>query len=125
MTAAEVTAAMLADFVCAEARLLDALRWDEWSALFTLDGLYWVPLSPHATDPRHELSLACEDALLREVRIERLKNARAPSLLPPSRCHHLLQSTTVEHQDVQAQRFITRTDLLNADEALPAIQLFI
>ena len=46
MTAAEVTAAILADFVCAEARLLDELRWDEWSALFTPDGLYWVPLSP-------------------------------------------------------------------------------
>jgi 3-phenylpropionate/cinnamic acid dioxygenase small subunit len=34
----------LLDFVAHEARLLDAERLDDWLALFTEDGRYWVPL---------------------------------------------------------------------------------
>ena len=112
MTAHPVTPARLADFVFAEARLLDAQRWDEWHALFADDGVYWVPLSPDATDPRSAVSLAFEDRLLREVRIERLKNRRAPSQQPASRCHHLLQPPFVESTDPVANRFVTRTEFI-------------
>jgi len=33
-----------AELVAHEARLLDERRHDEWLALFTEDGRYWVPL---------------------------------------------------------------------------------
>ena len=79
-----------------EARLLDARRYEEWNALFTDDAFYWVPLVPDQEDGLNHTSHMYEDKLLRDLRIERLKSPRAFSQQPPSRCHHLLQTPTVE-----------------------------
>ena len=87
----------LADFVAAEAALLDAARFDEWLALFADDGRYWVPLLGAAQkDPFAHQSLAYEDKLLLALRVARLKNPRAHSQHPPSRCQHVLQRSAVE-----------------------------
>ena len=82
----------LADFVAMEAALLDAGRLDEWLALFADDGRYWVPLQGASqVDPVGHNSLAYEDRLLLTLRVERLKNPRAHSQQPRSRCQHVLQ----------------------------------
>lgn len=99
----------LIDFVVAEARLLDELRFDDWLQLFTDDGHYWMPLSHGQTDARLQASLMYEDTMLLKVRIERLKGARTFSQQPISRCHHLLQQPTVEARDDAAGLFTTRT----------------
>ncbi len=91
MNAVDVTREQLVDFVQAEARLLDAKRFDDWNTLFTDDAFYWLPATPDQPDPDNWTSHLYEDKLLRDVRIERLKSARAFSQQPPSRCHHLLQ----------------------------------
>jgi 3-phenylpropionate/cinnamic acid dioxygenase small subunit len=76
-----------------EARLLDERRFDEWLALFTEDCRYWVPLqgAAQAEDAQHN-ALADEDRLLLSLRVERLKNPRAHSQHPASRCQHVLQA---------------------------------
>lgn len=99
----------LIDFVVAEARLLDELRFDDWLQLFTADGHYWMPLTHGQTDARLQASLMFEDTMLLKVRIERLKGARTFSQQPVSRCHHLLQTSTVELRDDAAGLFTTRT----------------
>jgi len=87
----------LADFVAHEAALLDAGRLDEWLALFAEDGRYWVPLLGAAQkDAVGHQSLAYEDKLLLALRVARLKNPRAHSQHPPSRCQHVLQRSRVE-----------------------------
>ena len=44
-------------FLVHEARLLDEARFDEWLALFTADGWYWVPSEPEPGQPaRHGLA---------------------------------------------------------------------
>jgi 3-phenylpropionate/cinnamic acid dioxygenase small subunit len=87
----------LADFVAHEAALLDAGSFDEWLALFADDGRYWVPLLGAAqADPIGYQSLAYEDKLLLALRIARLRNPRAHSQHPPSRCQHVLQRSAVE-----------------------------
>ena len=101
------------DFVYAEARLLDALKFDDWLDLFAADGHYWMPLAHDQEDARLHTSLMSEDKLLLRVRIERLKGQRTFSQQPPSRCHHLLQrpeidSTHAWHQPAQGQ-FVVRT----------------
>ncbi len=84
-------------FVAAEAALLDAGRYDDWLALFTDDGRYWVPLQgARQADPVGHNSLAYEDPLLLALRVARLKNPRAHSQHPPSRCQHVLQRSLVE-----------------------------
>ena len=151
------------DFVAAEAALLDAGRFDDWLALFTEDGHYWVPLQGAAqADPFTHNSIAYEDRLLLQLRIERLKNPRAHSQHPASRCQHVLQRARIDSEDAERGELVLRTpflyveargeqqlmlagsyrhlllrtaagwairqkrvDLLNAGQALPAIQLFI
>jgi 3-phenylpropionate/cinnamic acid dioxygenase small subunit len=160
---AALTEEALRDFVAAEAALLDDGRFDDWLALFAEDGRYWVPLlGARQTDPLSHNSIAYEDRLLLQLRIERLKNPRAHSQHPPSHCQHVLQRSVVEHIDPAAGVAILRTpfiyveargdqqlmqsgryrhelvttpeglrirqkriDLLNAERALPAVQLFI
>jgi 3-phenylpropionate/cinnamic acid dioxygenase small subunit len=87
----------LVDFVAHEAALLDAGRFDDWLALFADDGRYWVPLLGAAQkDAVSQQSLAYEDKLLLALRVERLKNPRAHSQHPPSRCQHVLQRSILE-----------------------------
>ncbi|MDQ2803036.1 MAG: nuclear transport factor 2 family protein, partial [Pseudomonadota bacterium] len=98
----------LARFIYREARLLDEKRWDEWLALFTEDGCYWVPLTRDQPDGVNHTSLAYEDTLLLRLRIERLKR-RPPSQHPPSWSQHVLQAPALEHADDRAGRWLTRT----------------
>ncbi|CAN7229199.1 aromatic-ring-hydroxylating dioxygenase subunit beta [Variovorax sp. LjRoot290] len=89
-----------ADFIAAEAALLDAGRFDDWLALFAEDGHYWVPLQGAAqADPHLHNSLAYEDRLLLQLRVDRLKNPRAHSQHPKSHCQHVLQRSIVERED--------------------------
>lgn len=104
------TQQQLIDFVVREARLLDEKRYDEWNALFTDDGLYWVPLTPGQPDGTQYTSHLYEDKLLRDLRIERLKSPRAFSQQPPSRGHHLLQTPTVETFEADANRYVVRCE---------------
>lgn len=106
---ADVNRQQLIDFVYAEARLLDEQRFDDWLALFTEDGRYWMPLVPGQQDPRLQTSLLYEDPLLLRIRIERLSGARTFSQQPKTRCHHLLQQPTVEEADPAAKRYVVRT----------------
>ena len=99
-----------AELIAHEAQLLDERRHDEWLALFTDDGRYWVPLqgAAQAEGAAHN-ALADEDRLLLQLRIERLKNPRAHSQHPPSRCQHLLQTSVVTHDDAHAGTCELRT----------------
>ncbi len=93
----------LADFIAFEAALLDAGRHDEWLALFADDGRYWVPLQgSRQADPFSHHSIAYEDRLLLQLRVERLKNPRAHSQQPRSSCQHVLQRSSLEPQDGDA-----------------------
>ena len=109
LTPGDVTRSLLQDFVAEEAWLLDAQRWDEWAALFTADGRYWVPACPGQPDTPDQVSLLDDDALLRAVKLKRLRDPRAHSQQHPGRGHHLLQSSTVVTMDAPGNRFELRT----------------
>jgi len=85
------------DFFAHEAALLDERRFDDWLALFADDGHYWVPLLGAAqADPFSHNSLAYEDRLLLQLRVDRLKNPRAHSQHPASHSQHVLQPSRIE-----------------------------
>ena len=115
----------LIDFVVQESRLLDAKRYDEWNALFTDDGYYWLPLVPDQEDPFEHTSHLDEDKLLRDIRVERLKSPRAFSQQPPSRCHHLLQVPTVEEFDPAGNRFVVRTEFHYTESQGDELQFYV
>jgi benzoate/toluate 1,2-dioxygenase beta subunit len=83
-------------FLYYEARLLDENLWDEWLRLFTSDGTYWAPLTRNQPDPFNHVSLFWEDALLREVRVRRLKNLRNWSQQPPSYSAHVIGNVMID-----------------------------
>lgn len=72
----------VAAFLYHEARLLDQRRWQDWLALFAADGMYWAPLTHDQPDPINHVSLFYEDAMMREVRAQRLEQKRAWSQQP-------------------------------------------
>ena len=122
---AEPTRQDLIDFVVNEARLLDARRYEEWNALFTDDAFYWVPLVPDQEDGLNHTSHMYEDKLLRELRIERLKSPRAFSQQPASRCHHLLQTPTVEIFDAEAGHFVVRSEFHYTESQGDELQFYV
>lgn len=123
--AAAVSRQDLIDFVVHESRLLDAKRYEEWNALFTDDAVYWVPLVPDQPDGLNHTSHMYEDKLLRDLRIARLKSPRAFSQQPASRCHHLLQTPTVESFDAAANRFVVRTEFHYTESQGDEMQFYV
>src|SRR6266511_5835490 len=55
-------------FLMHEARLLDDARFDDWLALFTADGWYWVPSEPEQGNPHDTVSLMYDDRRRSEER---------------------------------------------------------
>ncbi len=106
------TAAELSSFVAQEACCLDEQRWADWAALFTPDGWYWLPADTRHTDPLAQASHLYDDALLRQVKLQRLQSPQAHSQKPAGRCHHLLQASQVQVFDVAANRFEVRTPFI-------------
>ena len=104
--------AELGRFVRFEARLIDEKRFDEWYALFTDDAYYWVPAVHQQKSPLTENSLAYEDKLLLQLRLERLRSPLAYSQKPASRSLHVLQDSDVEKRDDAKGEFLTRTPFL-------------
>jgi len=90
---------VLEQFLFQEARFLDEQRWDQWAALFTEDGTYWVPATPGQPDPLNHVSLIYENRLLREVRIRRYSHPNAFSLQPAPRSVHLVSNVMLDDFD--------------------------
>ena len=83
-------------FLMHEARLLDERRFDDWMALFSEDGTYWVPARPGQESPDDESSLFYDDRRLMTTRIARLNHPGMHSQNPPSRCCHLVSNVLIE-----------------------------
>ena len=116
MSAADFPAAAeIAAFVYAEARLLDAGRYEEWLQLFAAGGRYWVPLSPSQTGSEAAQSIADEDLLLLRIRVARLAHPRAYSLQPPVACRHVLQAPHIEAADPAGGTVLTCTSFMYAE----------
>jgi 3-phenylpropionate/cinnamic acid dioxygenase small subunit len=112
-------------FVVREARLLDDKRYEEWNALWTDDGIYWVPLTADQPDGLSHNSHLHEDKLLRTLRVERLKSPRAFSQQPPSRAHHLLQTPTLESADPDTNAYVLRTEFHYTEAQGDEIEFFV
>jgi 3-phenylpropionate/cinnamic acid dioxygenase small subunit len=112
MGAAPMHLERLRDFIAFEAQLLDAQRFDEWLALFTPEAWYWLPAVAGATDPQRDPAHLYDDAVLRRIRIERLRSPQAHSQQPPGRSHHLLQTPRLLAADDVAASWALRTNFV-------------
>ena len=84
------------EFIYREARLADAGRYGEWLALWTDDGVYWVPAStdPQA-DPGTHLSHVYDNRARIETRVKLLLTGLRHSQEPASRMRRVVSNVEV------------------------------
>ena len=111
-------------FLIHEARLLDDRRFEDWMALFTEDGLYWVPSVSGQSDPYRQASLFFDDRELMKTRIERLRHPRIHIQTPPSRTCHLVSNVIVEEADEAAGAWLISSSLMMAEYRLDVQRVF-
>jgi 3-phenylpropionate/cinnamic acid dioxygenase small subunit len=94
------THAAVAAFLYKEARLADEARYAEWLALWTDDGVYWVPATTDLeVDPDRHLSHVYDNRARLETRIKLLQTGVRHSQEPASRMRRLISNIEVEAAD--------------------------
>jgi len=91
----------LEQFLFHEARLLDQRRLDDWMALWTEQGMYWIPQQHDQQSPHDHISLVWEGKMLREVRTRRLNNPRNWSQQPHTRTARLIGNISAAGIDAE------------------------
>ena len=87
------------DFIYREARLADEQQAEEWLALWTDDGVYWVPANRDDIDPAREVSFIYDDRQAIGDRVERLKQGLAYAQDPASRMRRMLSNIEIEEEE--------------------------
>lgn len=90
-----LTRAAAEDLLIHEAELLDHRNLEAWSALFTEDGVYWIPLDESAP-PGTAASIVYDTRLPREERVHHLLHNDFPAQSPRSRTLHLINNVRVK-----------------------------
>ncbi len=98
-------------FLVAEARLLDERRFEEWEALFTEDGVYWVPMDPDR-DPTDSVSIIYDDRKRLHERVYRLTKTPVLDQNPPSRTVRLVANVEVEPGDGPGEQRVRCNQLI-------------
>lgn len=86
-------------FLFRQAEILDDRRWDEWLALFTEDGRYWMPTHEAQQVGDGVPNIFWEDIDLMTVRIGRNTHPHAWSQSPPNRLSHVVSNVIVKSED--------------------------
>ena len=76
---AEVT-----QFIYREARLQDEHAYAEWEALWTEDGVYWIPANGEDSDPEQTMSIVYDNRSRISVRIKQLLTGKRHTQTPAS-----------------------------------------
>lgn len=84
------------DFLYKEARLADEARYAEWLALWTDDGVYWVPATTDpGADPERHLSHIYDNRARIDTRVKLLQTGVRHSQEPASLMRRLISNIEV------------------------------
>jgi 3-phenylpropionate/cinnamic acid dioxygenase small subunit len=86
-------------FIYREARLQDELQYDEWEALWTDDGIYWVPANGDDIDPTTQMSILFDNRSRIATRIKQLHTGKRHSQNPPSRLRRIVSNVELVESD--------------------------
>lgn len=92
-----------AEFIWAEADLLDQKDYDAWLGLWTADGHYILPISD-SDDYENTLNLAYDNAAMRLMRTDRFKAGFSISSAPPAQTVRTVSRfviTSANDQEIQ------------------------
>jgi benzoate/toluate 1,2-dioxygenase beta subunit len=77
-------------FLFLEARLADEGDYDGWEALWTDDGVYWIPANGDDIDPATQMSILFDNRSRISLRVRQLKSDKRHAQNPKSRLRRLL-----------------------------------
>jgi 3-phenylpropionate/cinnamic acid dioxygenase small subunit len=77
-------------FVFCEARLADEGDYDGWEALWTDDGVYWIPANGDDIDPTTQMSIIFDNRSRIALRVRQLKHDKRHAQNPRSRLRRIL-----------------------------------
>src|ERR1700712_4797507 len=86
-------------FLYKEARLQDEHQYEAWEALWTDDGVYWVPANGDDIDPEKEMSIIYDNRSRISLRIKQLLTGKRHTQTPQSRLRRT--PPTIHRQDQQ------------------------
>ena len=86
-------------FLYRQAEVLDEKRWEEWLALFTEDGHYWMPVSDDQEDGEGVPNIFWENTNMMKMRIRRNNHPQAHSQAPQNRLCHVVSNVIVESEE--------------------------
>jgi 3-phenylpropionate/cinnamic acid dioxygenase small subunit len=79
-------------FIYREARLADEHAYDEWEALWTDDGIYWVPFGSDDADPETQMSVIYDNRSRIATRIKQFNTGKRHSATPPPRVRRVVSN---------------------------------
>jgi 3-phenylpropionate/cinnamic acid dioxygenase small subunit len=82
-------------FVYREARLQDDHRYDDWEALWTDDGVYWVPANGEDVDPERRMSIIYDNRSRIALRVKQFYTGKRHSQLPRSRLRRVVSNVEI------------------------------
>ena len=79
-------------FIYKEARFQDEHQYEAWEALWTDDGVYWVPANGDDIDPEKEMSIIYDNRSRISLRIKQLLTGKRHTQTPQSRLRRLVSN---------------------------------
>ena len=86
-------------FIYREARFQDEHAYDDWEALWTDDGVYWVPANGDDIDPEQEMSIIYDNRSRIALRIRQFHTGKRLSQTPQSRLRRVVSNIEILSDD--------------------------
>jgi len=85
----------ISQFLFREARLQDTHEYDAWEALWTSDGVYWVPANGDDIDPETQMSIIYDNRSRISLRIKQFHTGKRHTQEPRSRLGRVLSNVEI------------------------------
>ena len=86
-------------FIYEEARLQDEHAYDAWEALWTDDGVYWIPANGDDIDPETQMSILYDNRSRIALRIKQFHTGKRHSQTPQSRLRRVVSNVQILADD--------------------------
>jgi len=89
----------VSQFIYREARLQDNHEYDAWEALWTDDGVYWIPANGDASDPELEMSIIYDNRSRIALRVRQFHTGKRYSQSPRSPLRRVISNVEILEND--------------------------
>ena len=80
----------VSQFLFREARCADDHRYEEWEALWSDDGIYWIPANGDDIDPERQMSIIYDNRSRIRLRVRQLMTGKRHTQEPQSRLRRIV-----------------------------------